>query len=1840
MMNVVVAETGINDTNVGSAIRSIVESAAMSDFKSQSSIIAVLNSQDIDRATGSDLDKIGKAAGVDRPQAKSSSGLVTIGSSSFTKISTKVYAGTAAPPAGSNTINISDGSRFPNTGSIYIGRGTSNLEGPIPYSSVSQVGNYFQLTLSSPTTKNHNISESVILAQGGNRVVSAGAVVQTKANDTNPSVKFTVINNVTVPDGEESVSGVPVAATQPGTVGNVAANSVVEFASTSFPAAFVTNPTAFISGRDQLSDRDYRDLIKKSAQNKTKGTPQAIESASIGVISTDDNKTVTSAKVRPSPNREEPAILFLDDGTAYQPLIFGQGFEPVVDNAAGSEKFLQLQHEDITRATLISTFSTPFALTADMTLAVKVGGVLSEHIFQSTDFATQLAADTFEVVNSINQNTSLLFSARALANSQRVAIFAKSFKNEDVKVVPPSIGTNANDFIGLSTNLTYSLRLYKNDELLYKDGVIPTALSIEQADWNAIAFVNGATLQFAVDGTPTQTVTFLDADFVPFGYTTVSAGNSLESFVSIINSKAAGLTATVLGNQIKVVSNKDNNDSASLEVVGGTLVTSGNMFDAAFSQGQSSDYALNRATGQVELSNVLSAGDILTAGSRNTRGFVDSGSFSTNAVSFVTTVNDPTPKLYFVVDAPAERVSAGVTTGSGITVTNPSSTNWVYTSSVGSAFTNVLPGDWALIVSKNIPDSSNNKGFWRVTASTASSFTVQKVAGTATAYVAASNDDIIFIRSDAGIQQVNLGTGTQTLGAVAANITSALVGGFAIVQSAKKVRVFTNTFASSGSMFMAGMNDPAKVLEFTVASFDLSDVSHTAFVESDNSELTIPDFLHDYVTANNSVLPPPVIDRTLTTNATLSTYIPPNRVLSFLDAYSRVCNNEDLYSMIASISGTTVVIRGNNRMRDIITNDRYFTASSFNFSGEDNLVVIIDKDAVNKSLNIQMYRNGTVSSQTPPTLSTFTAYDTDLSVTGNWPQSFGDNFDFEDFKVLFKSRQILDPSGANNAMLLRHVKYGSTGDQYRVGLFYPVTPSSGMSHTISVGELTKVKVALASDVSKVGSWAAGSQFNVTNPVGNTYRYSHNGTGPAPNFTTALPSPIVPGDIVTVSSSSPFSIGNEGTFRVTAVTSLYFEVTNASGVVESNIQLNNVNDFLFYALDATFNTANAIAEYVNSNMPDHLFVSQLESGVGVATTSTFEDTASEYVSLVDGENWLSSSNIGTTSTPLNQFVLKVPRQLADSVSPPYSIVGEMFRVVPTMADHVSRFLNRFAVTGLSSLANLNTSSRAGKVQVYSNLFGSNGAVQVGGGTANKIDAAAQSSGNIVDTTFTKFNINTSDSLGIMAGQWVKVTNTNVQAKSVVFGSSSQLQITPNSPTTGFSQVDIANTSYSIVALTGAVRLSNVVTITTTTPHSFSVDQTVTIASVTNASFNGTFLVTSTPTTTTFTYSQVAANATSGGGTATGPFGLGTFQVPRSHSGDATTEVRFERQAQFVCLSWTGTGTAPNFLGGGVREGDWVVVGGSSIDVLNQGTFKVVKLFGSNTLYIENNNAVKENVVLSASSDLRFYSYDSVMPGDEFVVSGDALGSSNNGSFTVVSSTSPSIPFPTPNTIYVVGIMTAFGPASLGTGASEVKVNEDVPLTLYKRIANVAVDPNDPADFNVVVETTELGAKINTDAGSFISLVSRLDFNTMVNVGEDSYKFYGGLIHATGVVIRGSQSDPITYPGVAATGSYIEIDAALPKRIRLSIVIRNITGTPFTVLKTRVQNVVSAYVNSLGVNQSVVFSQIVSVANSVDGVQAVAISSPLYDATHDLITVQPNEKPVIVDVNADIIVSLPT
>ena len=82
------------------------------------------------------------------------------------------------------------------------------------------------------------------------------------------------------------------------------------------------------------------------------------------------------------------------------------------------------------------------------------------------------------------------------------------------------------------------------------------------------------------------------------------------------------------------------------------------------------------------------------------------------------------------------------------------------------------------------------------------------------------------------------------------------------------------------------------------------------------------------------------------------------------------------------------------------------------------------------------------------------------------------------------------------------------------------------------------------------------------------------------------------------------------------------------------------------------------------------------------------------------------------------------------------------------------------------------------------------------------------------------------------------------------------------------------------------VTGIVTITTSSSHGLNIGQSITIAGVSDPSFNGTFTIADVPTATTLTYAQAGAAATSGSGTVTG-LPLSNIVVAQTSQGTCTS-----------------------------------------------------------------------------------------------------------------------------------------------------------------------------------------------------------------------------------------------------------------------------------------------------------------------------------------------------------------
>jgi hypothetical protein len=127
------------------------------------------------------------------------------------------------------------------------------------------------------------------------------------------------------------------------------------------------------------------------------------------------------------------------------------------------------------------------------------------------------------------------------------------------------------------------------------------------------------------------------------------------------------------------------------------------------------------------------------------------------------------------------------------------------------------------------------------------------------------------------------------------------------------------------------------------------------------------------------------------------------------------------------------------------------------------------------------------------------------------------------------------------------------------------------------------------------------------------------------------------------------------------------------------------------------------------------------------------------------------------------------------------------------------------------------------------------------------------------------------------------------------------------------------------------------------------------------------------------------------------------------------------------------------------------------------------------------------------------------------------------------------------------------------------------------------------------------------GTALNAVSKLGYSSTPEKGLDAYRYYTELIAQAHKVIDGSAANPIDYPGVRAVGSAIEILPPLIKSISASLTVVPNEGVDLNSIKLPVKSAITSYVNSLGVGQEVVVSEMIRRVQQVPGVRSVIIES---------------------------------
>lgn len=1885
MLNTFLSRLGLPAIKAGDPSLSIMEAAAQSDFRSTQDIFQNLNAQSLDGASGVALVTKGRDARVPRISQSPANGRVTIGDSSFTKTETRVYQGGTGATAGSTTLSIE--SAIPENGNLYIGRGTSNAEGPIAYTTVVASGSFFIVTLTTPTQNYHQSGESVVYAQGGDRLVVAGTVISTPTTSAGLVVSFRTLFDAVVLDGETSVTSVDVEAQQPGTQSNVPAGALNTFPSLPFAGATVTNPLSFDNGTDTEDENSYRERIRLAEKSKAKAIRDAVVYGLVGARALDESGSIIS--VSTSFRNGEPRTLYIDDGTGYQEKDEGVVAESLIDEAVGGEQFFSLANRPVAKAYLKTSNAAPFVVVPNSILTLNVGGLVGTVAFGADAFRDTNNASAYEVAAAVNANGALPFAARVCDSGLKVALYGKEESNEDIGWVANSdlTVTDANDWLQLPLERAYTLYLYKNDALLYEDGRMASVTSMAQSDW--AVFGTGATLNITVDGIA-QTITFNDIDFANAGtpYIAVNSTNTLASWVTVFNYKVAGITASSLGGRLVLTSNLGRSSRASVSVTGGTLGSA--MFSPlpVSAAGRTSDYSLDRNSGGIKLASTLALGDSLVAGSISTNGFLSS------IIDTMTLAADA--EFWFAVDGGATFPVTGISTGTSLTWNDNSSPAWgqrVTVTGTTNPWANTLRGDWLIVTDPAV--AATHRGVFKV-AQVISTNVIHIERAPATMAGAApftlTAGGVYIVRSTSIPQQVVIPAAANYTPTSLAVLFSAALPQITATALSTELRLATND--SEGDIAIVGANATAIAMGFPFRTLKSSELSHRSYVQSGNSDFNTSITLQSIAAVGSTTQ--------FTGTSSAASYVQSKILRAVPDGVNlnRNANQSVVRVFETTNAGTFVNTVRTAAPKEWLVGQRFALGTGYDLTARDTLQLLLDGDTVSGRYNVDMFRRAKI-------VSTAGGYELEETNGDSLAKAFGTSFNWQDYLMSMKPRIKSHSSPDTTKTVLwrwwRHDLVASVTP--RVQYQYPNTASAAV--TVDRGTLpTDVVVRLSSGAaratpnirssSKLGVAATVLAAGLTTyhtvaslvvaSVSRDVRINYvtrNATAFAGVVTgsTSGATANVTGDSVAggAPAASGYIVVNGvvGTFlpNETLTTGGGASATSTSsiyGFTEMAVTLpGSVTDHGFAVGDTVYSTvANAdfvagprlVAERTANKIRYVDTVATTASVAGIGSVS--HDVAGEVTvaaPVVTGDIF------ATSSAPLGTHKA-VKITLAAS--------GRDWTGQHYLASPVTGVLTWYSAgTYLPKFFPLNAANNtAAAIAVSVNAVANSPVSAVG------VGAAGIATGIITDATYETVE------LGGAAPWWTMTASTGwIQSHNTPATINDNFIFTLRDgglPAILTTNADITNDDIRLVPRT-AVRVAGFLNSTAVSGlanrggafvtdagkvqiHS-AVQGGISAVKVSGGSANVTGATVQGGAYTADGKQVITVNNTDG--LAVGQLAWTQNAVPNDKSVfGATTELTSINTNGTVTLAvtkaWTrrnaltdnvplmierigeltivrgvsaelGSGNALNL--GAVVSGDWMylqaattpVTGTTNVSDLNKGFFRVISNDGSNVI-IDNPNGLPED----CTAKIDFLAYNSTIPGDTVSIGSSIWGAGNLGSRLVTSLGGTEYIVVLDTTSLAMATSGAVG--AMGVESGHFRVIEAQPHKALMTITAIAPNGSANMDIVTVLDTAEL-PYVNESFGTSVIPLNKLEFPTTGSSGRDSYKKNTGLIAEANRIVFGDETNSAQYAGIASAGASYNINGPLVKRIQVSLAIRPITGVSVDSIRQSVQSAVASAVNKTLVGKPVAISELIKAAQSVNGVAAVSVSSPAYSVGQDQIAVQAYEKALVLDIENDITIS---
>lgn len=318
------SRTTYTDFTVGSAIRTVLEAAALEDDEQYFQMVQLLDIFSYTTAAGEDLDRRLADFNIFRLQSRPS-----FGEAKF--INTNLIQDDSATDsaAGNTTVTIFDSTGFPTNGYPYlirIAEGTNRAQDAV-VSNLNTATNTFTV---GTLVRDVEIGDRVALITGASPYTIAPSTnIQSPATSSESAKIYRTSEVATIPAGNYYSNLVNIVATTSGTSGDAGIGRVSQFVGApSFAGASVTNPDIITGGALRESDGDFRARAVEKLQALSRGTVLALKASSVGVTDQNTSQRVISSNVLEDfAGDPEEVIVYIDDGTGFTPDTVSPAFD-------------------------------------------------------------------------------------------------------------------------------------------------------------------------------------------------------------------------------------------------------------------------------------------------------------------------------------------------------------------------------------------------------------------------------------------------------------------------------------------------------------------------------------------------------------------------------------------------------------------------------------------------------------------------------------------------------------------------------------------------------------------------------------------------------------------------------------------------------------------------------------------------------------------------------------------------------------------------------------------------------------------------------------------------------------------------------------------------------------------------------------------------------------------------------------------------------------------------------------------------------------------------------------------------------------------------------------------------------------------------------------------------------------------------------------------------------------------------------------------------------------------------------------------------------------------------